>query len=170
MSTMGLIRKPRQRKPNKSKSPALHGCPQQRAIVKKSFITTPRKPNSAKRKVAKVAICRTRKVVDIYLEGMEFNRLNPHSVVLVRGRGPRDTPGVNYHAIRGKGDFPPLLNRRKGRSKYGARKLKVAEKSVNKDKKEQLTSCISLVEKVARYRFLMYGYKMNRRDGRNRYA
>jgi len=78
--------KPRQRKPNKSKSPALHGCPQQRAIVKKSFITTPRKPNSAKRKVAKVAICRTRKVVDIYLEGMEFNRLNPHSVVLVRAR------------------------------------------------------------------------------------
>ena len=117
-----------------------------------------------------MAICRTRKVVDIYLEGMEFNRLNPHSVVLVRGRGPRDTPGVNYHAIRGKGDFPPLLNRRKGRSKYGARKLKVAEKSVNKDKKEQSTTRISLVEKVARYRFLMYGYKMNRRDRSNRYA
>ena len=170
MSTMGLIRSPRQRRPFKSPSPALQSCPQQSAIVKKSFITTPRKPNSAKRKVAKVVICRTRKVVDIYLEGMEFNRLNPHSVVLVRGRGPRDTPGVNYHAIRGKGDFPPLLNRRKGRSKYGARKLKVAEKSVNKDKKEQSTTRISLVEKVARYRFLMYGYKMNRRDRSNRYA
>ena len=168
MSTMGLIRKSRQRKMNKSKSPALKGCPQQRAIVKKSFITTPRKPNSAKRKVAKVVICRTRKVVDIYLEGMEHNRLNPHSVVLVRGRGPRDTPGVNYHAIRGKGDFPPLLNRRKGRSKYGARKLKVAEKTTSKNNVKALS--VSLEEKQARYRFLMYGYKPHSRGLRNRYA
>lgn len=168
MSTMGLIRKLRQRRPFKSKSPALKGCPQQRAIVKKSFITTPRKPNSAKRKVAKVVICRTRKLVDIYLEGIEFNRLNPHSVVLVRGRGPRDLPGVNYHAIRGKGDFPPLLNRRKGRSKYGAKKLKVGEKT-NKIK-NKVQSPITRYESELRYRYLLYGYKFNTKTkSRNRY-
>jgi small subunit ribosomal protein S12 len=119
---MGLIRKLRQRRKFKSRSPALYGNPQQSAIVKKSFITTPRKPNSAKRRTAKVVIRRSRRVVDIYLEGIDFNKLNPHSLVLVRGKGPRDLPGVNYHAIRGKGDFQPLLNRRKGRSKYGAKR------------------------------------------------
>ena len=124
---MGLIRKPKQRKPHKIASPALKHCPQKSAIVKKSFITTPRKPNSAKRKVAKVVIRRTRKVVDIYLEGMLFNKLNTHSVVLVRGRGPRDVPGVRYHAIRGQGDFPPLLHRRNGRSKYGAKRPKIPQ-------------------------------------------
>ena len=162
MSTIGLVRKPKQRRAHKSRSPALQYCPQQRAIVKKSFITTPRKPNSAKRRVAKVVICRTRRVVDIYLEGIDFNRLNPHSVVLVRGRGPRDLPGVNYHAIRGKGDFPPLLNRRKGRSKYAAKKLNkavgwVTEKYLLKKEKE------------ARYRYLWYGFSLTKRIRRNRY-
>ena len=122
MTTMGLIRKLKQRRPYKSRSPALYGNPQQSGIVKKSFITTPRKPNSAKRRIAKVILRRTRRIVDIYLEGIDFNKLNPHSLVLVRGKGPRDLPGVNYHAIRGKGDFPPLSNRRKGRSKYGAKR------------------------------------------------
>lgn len=167
-STIGLIHKIKQRRAKKSKAPALKFCPQHRGIVKKSFIVTPRKPNSAKRKVAKVLICRTRRVVDIYLEGILLNRLNPHSVVLVRGRGPRDLPGVNYHAIRGKGDFPPLLNRRKGRSKYGARKLKVAEKTTSKNNVKALS--VSLEEKQARYRFLMYGYKPHSRGSRNRYA
>lgn len=162
MSTMGLIRKPRQRRPFKSHSPALKGCPQHRAIVKKSFITTPRKPNSAKRKVAKVFIPRTRRTVDIYLEGMDFNKLNPHSVVLVRGKGPRDTPGVNYHAIRGQGDFPALLNRRKGRSKYGAKRLVKPVKHV-------FVPFATVREKKAKYRYLNYGYALNRRLPSNRY-
>jgi hypothetical protein len=76
---------------------------------------------------------RTGQIVDIYLEGMDFNKLNPHSVVLVRGRGPRDVPGVSYHAIRGKGDFPPLLNRRKGRSKYGAKRPKIPQATNSKN-------------------------------------
>lgn len=149
-STGGLmLRQIKQRRPFKSPSPALKGCPQKAAIVKKSFITTPRKPNSAKRKVAKVVFKKTRKVVDIYLEGMEFNRLNPHSVVLVRGRGPRDTPGVNYHAIRGKGDFPPLLHRRKGRSKYGAKQPKLVE-----EKKKTTDEFLLKEQKELKHRFL----------------
>jgi len=159
MATMSLLRKPRQRRPNKSHSPALKKCPQQLAIVKKSFITTPRKPNSAKRATAKVVLKRTRKVVDIFLEGESLNKLNPHSLVLVRGKGPRDLPGVNYHAIRGKYDFPALLNRRKGRSKYGAKNLKKA------DKKSTLPY-ISLKEKVERYRYLRYGYSNQGRHAR----
>ena len=164
-STMGLIYKPRQRRIKKSRSPALHFCPQHRAIVKKSFITTPRKPNSAKRKTAKVLICRTRRVVDIYLEGMLLNRLNPHSVVLVRGRGPRDLPGVNYHAIRGKGDFPPLLNRKKGRSKYGAKQIK----DPNAKPLVQFQHMQNQLHRENRYRYLMYGYKYNDKMSSRRY-
>lgn len=157
-STMSLIRKPKQRAMNKSHSPALKKCPQKGAIVKKSFITTPRKPNSAKRKVAKVVIRRTRRLVDIYLEGMDFNRLNPHSVVLVRGRGPRDVPGVRYHAIRGKGDFPALLNRRNGRSKYGAKRPKLPEKKTTSE-----NLYIFKEDKEAKYRFLRYPFRRLRR-------
>jgi len=148
---MGLIRKRRQRPPHKTRSPALQRCPQHTAIVKKSFIVTPRKPNSARRKVAKVFIKRTKRTVDIYLEGMDYNKLNPHSVVLVRGKGPRDTPAVNYHAIRGKGDFPPLLNRRKGRSKYGV-------KNMYKPVKKKSYPSLFLAERVARRLYLQYGY------------
>jgi small subunit ribosomal protein S12 len=157
MTTMGLIRKPKQRKPNKSASPALKKCPQKSAIVKKSFITTPRKPNSAKRKVAKVVFRKTRQVVDIYLEGMSFNKLNPHSVVLVRGRGPRDVPGVGYHAIRGQGDFPALLNRRNARSKYGAKRPKIPQPE---------KVILSKYDKQVAYRFLSWNnsiFKKNRR-------
>ena len=152
-----MLRQIRQRRPNKSHSPALQKCPQKGAIVKKSFITTPRKPNSAKRKVAKVVFKKTRKVVDIYLEGMDFNRLNPHSVVLVRGRGPRDVPGVNYHAIRGKGDFPALMNRRKGRSKYGAKQPKKADEK-NKKTEENLLK----KQKELKYKFLWYSFRRNK--------
>jgi len=159
MTTMGLIRKPKQRLPNKSASPALQKCPQKGATVKKSFITTPRKPNSAKRKVAKVVFRKTRKVVDIYLEGMDYNKLNPHSVVLVRGRGPRDVPGVNYHAIRGKGDFPALLGRRKGRSKYGAKRPKIPQL----DKKDVI---LNKEDKEAAYRFLSWKTSIFRRHRR----
>jgi small subunit ribosomal protein S12 len=158
MSTMGLIRKPRQRRAHKSHSPALQNCPQKGAIVKKSFTTTPRKPNSATRKVAKVVFRKTRRVVDIYLEGMDFNKLNAHSVVLVRGRGPRDLPGVRYHAIRGKGDFLPLNNRRKGRSKYGAKQPKKVE-----EKKPTIEGPLFRDEKEAKYRFLWYNFHGIRR-------
>ena len=166
MSTMGLIRNPRKRRLNKPHSPALQKNPQQSAIVKKSFITTPRKPNSAKRKVAKVVIRRTRKVVDIYLEGMEFNKLNPHSMVLVRGRGPRDLPGVNYHAIRGRGDFPPLLHRRKGRSKYGAKQPSSMHK-VKEVSSPVPGQRMSLYAKSVKYRFLKYGLSEHGRHPRS---
>lgn len=151
MSTMGLIRNPRKRCKNKSKSPALQGNPQKRAIVIKSFETTPRKPNSAKRRVAKVRLSNRYKL-NVYLEGMGFNRLQPHSVILVRGRGPRDLPGVRYHAVRGVQDFPALAARCKGRSKYGTKRPKVSENPY----KIQLT-------KFQKYRFLQYGCKLNKR-------
>jgi small subunit ribosomal protein S12 len=156
---MGLIKSPRQRRDHKTRSPALNKCPQKRGIVKKSLITTPRKPNSAKRKVAKTVIPSVKRTVDIYLEGMDFNRLNPHSVVLVRGKGPRDLPGVNYHAIRGKGDFPPLLNRRKGRSKYGAKQIKKMVEA-KKDKFQQLhAEQLAAGNYSARRYLLLYGFK-----------
>ncbi len=160
MATNSLIRKLKQRRPHKPRSPAIIKCPQQSAIVKKSFITTPRKPNSAKRKVAKVVFRRTRRIVDIYLEGIDFNKLNPHSIVLVRGKGPRDTPGVNYHAIRGKGDFPPLLLRKKGRSKYGTKRL------VTKVKEVRHYPFVIPQEKIWHQRYLMYGYSNYGRQSR----
>ena len=164
-STIGIIHKPKQRRPHKSRSPAIRFCPQHRGIVKKSFIVTPRKPNSAKRKVAKVLVVRTQRVVDIYLEGIYLNKLNPHSVVLVRGRGPRDLPGVNYHAIRGKGDFPPLLNIKRGRSKYGAKRLK------HPDEKPlvQFDIIYDRYHRETRYRYLRHGYTYQDRPSRRRY-
>lgn len=146
MSTIGLIRNPRKRRANKSKSPALKCCPQKRAVVIKSFDTTPRKPNSAKRKVAKVRLSNKRKL-NVYLEGMGTNRLQAHSVILVRGRGPRDLPGVRYHAIRGIYDFPPIVLRSKGRSKYATKKPQsLIDTTIDKS---QLT-------KFQKYRFLQY--------------
>jgi small subunit ribosomal protein S12 len=147
MSTIGLIKNPKQRRAHKSKAPALKCCPQKRAIVIKSFETTPRKPNSAKRRVAKVRLS-NRRTLNVYLEGMSFNKLQPHSVVLVRGRGPRDLPGVRYHAIRGVLDFPPLMARCKGRSKYGTKQRKSTE--VKK-----------FLDKFQKYRFLQYSCKKN---------
>jgi len=123
MISFNFVKYPRQRAPHKSKAPALRGCPQKRAVVIKSFETTPRKPNSAKRRVAKVVLSNKARI-NVYLEGMGLNKLQPHSVVLVRGRGPRDLPGVRYHAIRGVKDFVPLsAARTKGRSKYGVKRV-----------------------------------------------
>ena len=123
MVNFNYIKYPKKRAQYKSKSPALRGCPQKRAVVVKSFETTPRKPNSAKRRVAKVVLSNWNRI-NVYLEGMGLNKLQPHSVVLVRGRGPRDLPGVRYHAIRGVKDFVPLtIVRTKGRSKYGVKKV-----------------------------------------------
>jgi small subunit ribosomal protein S12 len=122
MVNFSFVKYPRKRACYKSKAPALQGCPQKRAVVIKSFETTPRKPNSAKRRVAKVFLSNLKRI-NVYLEGMGLNKLQPHSVVLVRGRGPRDLPGVRYHAIRGVKDFVPLTSvRTKARSKYGVKK------------------------------------------------
>ena len=145
MVQFNRIKYPRIRCTNKSKAPALRFCPQKRAVVIKSFQTTPRKPNSAQRRVAKVCLSNFIKV-NVYLEGMGTNKLQPHSVVLVRGRGPRDLPGVRYHAIRGVKDFLALTIRTKGRSKYGIKKPKY------------------LLNKNTRIlRFLQYGVEKNKK-------
>jgi small subunit ribosomal protein S12 len=149
MLTIGLVRKPKQRRIHKSKAPALRRCPQKKAIVIKSFETTPRKPNSAKRRVAKVRLS-TRKKLNVYLEGIGTNKLSPHSVILVRGRGPRDLPGVRYHAIRGLLDFSALVARCKGRSKYGAKR----RKNTGYDFKKYWT-------KFQKYRLLQYKCRKN---------
>lgn len=135
MVSFNYVIRARKRRLNKSKAPALQGNPQKRAIVIKSFETTPRKPNSAKRRVAKVGVVNKRRI-NVYLEGIGSNRLQPHSVVLVRGRGPRDLPGVRYHAIRGVKDFPALTTRKHGRSKYGTKRPKVVKEVSNTDNKQ----------------------------------
>lgn len=122
----------RLRLPHKASAPALNHCPHKKGVVIKSFDTTPRKPNSAKRKTAKVRLS-NRRYIRVYFEGMGLNRLQPHSVVLVRGRGPRDLPGVRYTAVRGQYDLPALLNYRNARSKYGV-KVPVKEKEERKKK------------------------------------
>jgi hypothetical protein len=88
---------------------------------------------------------------------MSLNKLNPHSMVLVRGKGPRDLPGVNYHAIRGKGDFPPLMNRRKGRSKYGAKRQ--LDKATELSQKK--TKPLYHFQRKNTYRFLNYGFSLH---------
>ena len=155
MSFQYWLKHPRLRKPNKSRSPALSFCPQKKGVVIKSFDTTPRKPNSARRKTAKVRLS-NRRQIHVYFEGIGLNRLQAHSVVLVRGRGPRDLPGVRYHAIRGHFDLPALLSYRHARSKYGVKKL---EKDKPK-KKVQFSEITSITErynaKLIRQRFLIY--------------
>ena len=115
------VRHRRYRKPLKPRSPALEHNPQKKGVVVRSFETTPRKPNSARRKTAKVRLCNSRRI-HVYFEGLGFNKLQPHSVVLIRGLGPRDLPGVRYHAIRGQFDLVALPFYRRARSKYGVKK------------------------------------------------
>ena len=124
MSVRHWIKNGRARMPHKYRAPALQHCPHKKAVVIKSFDTTPRKPNSARRKTAKVRL-QNRRYVRVYFEGIGLNRLQPHSVVLVRGGGPRDLPGVRYHTIRGQFDLPALIRYRRGRSKYGVKKPKI---------------------------------------------
>lgn len=92
-------------------------CPQKAGVVQKVFITTPRKPNSAKRKTAKVRLSNNRRII-VFLHGIGHN-LSVHSEVIVCGGGAKDLPGVNYKCVRGKKDFGRLIKRRNGRSKYG---------------------------------------------------
>jgi small subunit ribosomal protein S12 len=115
-----LIKKPRKRSRKKTKSPVLEQCPQRRGICLQVKTVTPRKPNSALRKVARVRFT-TGYEATCYIPGIDHN-LQEHSVVLVRGGKVRDLANVRYHIIRGQLDTAGVDNRRQGRSKYGARK------------------------------------------------
>ena len=117
-----LIRKPRQPKPNRNKVPALKGSPQRRGVCTRVYTTTPKKPNSALRKVAKVRLTNSREVIS-YIPG-EGHNLQEHSVVLIRGGRVRDLPGVRYHVLRGVLDTQGVKDRRQSRSKYGAKRPK----------------------------------------------
>ncbi len=115
-----LIRHPRKPKTKKSKSPALEGNPQKRGVCIRVYTTTPKKPNSALRKVAKVRLTNGKEVV-AYIPG-EGHNLQEHSVVLVRGGRVKDLPGVKYHIVRGKYDAAGVEGRRNSRSLYGTKR------------------------------------------------
>ena len=117
-----LIRKGRQAKKYKSKSPALERCPQKRGVCTRVFTTTPKKPNSAMRKVARIRLTNNIEVTG-YIPGIGHN-LQEHSIVLIRGGRVKDLPGVRYHVIRGSLDCEGVQDRMGGRSKYGSRKPK----------------------------------------------
>jgi len=117
-----LVRKGRQAKKYKSKSPALEKCPQKRGVCTRVFTTTPKKPNSAMRKVARIRLTNNIEVTG-YIPGIGHN-LQEHSIVLIRGGRVKDLPGVRYHVIRGSLDCEGVQDRRRGRSKYGSRKPK----------------------------------------------
>ena len=117
-----LIRKPRKKIVKKTKSPALKNCPQRRGVCTRVYTTTPKKPNSAIRKVARVRLTSGFEVT-AYIPGIGHNLL-AHSVVLLRGGRVKDLPGVRYHIIRGTLDAGGVKNRTQGRSKYGVKKLK----------------------------------------------
>lgn len=117
-----LVRKGRSKPEYKSKSPALDSCPQKRGVCLRVYTTTPKKPNSAMRKVARVRLSNGREV-NAYIPG-EGHNLQEHSIVLVRGGRVKDLPGVRYHIIRGALDAAGVEGRKKGRSKYGAKRPK----------------------------------------------
>jgi small subunit ribosomal protein S12 len=117
-----LVRKPRQRLRVKSNVPALEGCPQRRGVCTRVYTTTPKKPNSALRKVARVRLTNGIEVSS-YIGG-EGHNLQEHSVVLIRGGRVKDLPGVRYHVVRGSLDTAGVPKRRQGRSKYGAKRPK----------------------------------------------
>jgi small subunit ribosomal protein S12 len=117
-----LIRKPRQRPAERSKSQHLEGCPQKRGVCTRVYTTTPKKPNSAMRKVAKVRLTNSFEVIS-YIPG-EGHNLQEHSVVLIRGGRVKDLPGVRYHILRGVLDTQGVKNRKQRRSKYGAKRPK----------------------------------------------
>ena len=117
-----LIRKGRTSTKSKTKSPALEGCPQKRGVCTRVMTVTPKKPNSALRKVARVRLSNGIEVT-AYIPGIGHN-LQEHSVVLIRGGRVRDLPGVRYHIIRGSKDTLGVNDRKRSRSKYGAKKPK----------------------------------------------
>jgi len=117
-----LIRKGRERHRRRTASPALQSCPQKRGVCVRVYTTTPKKPNSALRKVARVRLTNGIEVTT-YIPGVGHN-LQEHSVVLIRGGRVKDLPGVRYHVVRGTLDASGVQDRRRGRSKYGAKKPK----------------------------------------------
>ena len=117
-----LVRKGRKVLVSKSASPALDNCPQRRGVCVRVYTTTPKKPNSAMRKVARVRLT-NQKEVNSYIPG-EGHNLQEHSIVLVRGGRVKDLPGVRYHIIRGTLDAQGVANRGQARSKYGAKRPK----------------------------------------------
>lgn len=119
-----LVRKPRELAVIKSKVPALEACPQKRGVCTRVYTTTPKKPNSALRKVAKVRLTNGFEVIS-YIGG-EGHNLQEHSVVLIRGGRVKDLPGVRYHIVRGSLDLQGVKDRKQSRSKYGAKRPKKA--------------------------------------------
>ncbi len=117
-----LVRKPRQKAVAKSNTAALQACPQKRGVCTRVYTTTPKKPNSALRKVARVRLTNGYEVTS-YIGG-EGHNLQEHSVILLRGGRVKDLPGVRYHTVRGALDTAGVSDRRQGRSKYGAKKPK----------------------------------------------
>lgn len=117
-----VIKKKRLKKKNQNKTPALDGCPQKKGICTKLVLRTPKKPNSALRKLAKLKF-KNKKQIYAYIPG-EGHNLQTYSTVLMRGGRVKDLPGVKYHLVRGKFDFLGLKNRKTSRSKYGSKKLK----------------------------------------------
>lgn len=117
-----LVRKGRTQKKYRSKSPALEDCPQRRGVCTRVFTMTPKKPNSALRKVARIRLSNNIEVTG-YIPGVGHN-LQEHSIVLIRGGRVKDLPGVRYHVIRGTLDAEGVQNRLQGRSRYGAKRPK----------------------------------------------
>ncbi|NWF76209.1 MAG: 30S ribosomal protein S12 [Nitrospirae bacterium] len=117
-----LIKKGREEVKSKTKSPALRRCPQKRGVCVRVYTTTPKKPNSALRKVARVRLMNAMEVT-AYIPGVGHN-LQEHSIVMIRGGRVKDLPGVRYHIIRGTLDSMGVADRRQGRSKYGAKRPK----------------------------------------------
>jgi small subunit ribosomal protein S12 len=117
-----LVRQARERVKKRSKAPALQNCPQKRGVCVRVYTTTPKKPNSALRKVARIRLTNGIEITG-YIPG-EGHSLQEHSVVLVRGGRVKDLPGVRYHIVRGTLDSTGVQNRKKSRSKYGAKKPK----------------------------------------------
>ena len=117
-----LVRKSRKKTVKKSKTPAMQQCPQKRGVCTRVYTTTPKKPNSALRKVARVRLTNGIEVTS-YIPGVGHN-LQEHSVVLIRGGRVKDLPGVRYHIVRGTLDTAGVADRRQSRSKYGAKRPK----------------------------------------------
>ena len=122
-----LVRKGRKKIKKKEKTPALNRCPQKRGVCTRVYTTTPKKPNSALRKVARVRLTNGMEVT-AYIPGIGHN-LQEHSIVLIRGGRVKDLPGVRYHIVRGTLDTTGTANRKKSRSKYGT---KIAKETVKK--------------------------------------
>ena len=119
-----LIKAPRKPQRSKPKHPAMQGCPQKRGVCIRVYTTTPKKPNSALRKVARVRLTNGQEVTS-YIPGVGHN-LQEHSIVMIRGGRVKDLPGIRYHIIRGSLDTAGVANRKQSRSKYGAKAPKGA--------------------------------------------